>query len=167
MILTSYHMICIYQIRKKGTQIDTWESNTYLFIWDHKATTPTCRLGRMFCKIERIWSCDLQHPVTLGVARTGSRNIEDVWKNDETCMKSGCQAWNHAAICVCGFCLSFDKTIISSKPICSIRSASSSTTKVQRRKLQPFIFTISIKRPGVAMTISLPPRFKSARSAED
>ena len=48
----------------------------------------------------------------------------------------------------------------SSKPICSIRSASSNTTKVQRFKLQPFIFTMSMRRPGVAMTISLPPDLK-------
>mmetsp|Transcript_19045 Transcript_19045/g.57134 ORF Transcript_19045/g.57134 Transcript_19045/m.57134 type:complete len:222 (-) Transcript_19045:103-768(-) len=46
--------------------------------------------------------------------------------------------------------------IWSSKPICSMRSASSSTTKVQRLRLQPFILMMSMMRPGVAMTISLP-----------
>mmetsp|Transcript_37341 Transcript_37341/g.118828 ORF Transcript_37341/g.118828 Transcript_37341/m.118828 type:complete len:228 (-) Transcript_37341:796-1479(-) len=43
-----------------------------------------------------------------------------------------------------------------SNPMCSMRSASSSTRKVHRCRLQPFIFTMSIMRPGVAMAISLP-----------
>mmetsp|Transcript_104916 Transcript_104916/g.321412 ORF Transcript_104916/g.321412 Transcript_104916/m.321412 type:complete len:348 (-) Transcript_104916:257-1300(-) len=46
--------------------------------------------------------------------------------------------------------------ICASNPMCSIRSASSMTKKVQRRMLQPFILTMSMMRPGVAMTISLP-----------
>mmetsp|Transcript_119323 Transcript_119323/g.323715 ORF Transcript_119323/g.323715 Transcript_119323/m.323715 type:complete len:262 (-) Transcript_119323:281-1066(-) len=43
-----------------------------------------------------------------------------------------------------------------SKPMCSILSASSRTRKVQRRRVQPFILTMSIMRPGVAITTSLP-----------
>mmetsp|Transcript_30847 Transcript_30847/g.83580 ORF Transcript_30847/g.83580 Transcript_30847/m.83580 type:complete len:234 (+) Transcript_30847:1117-1818(+) len=43
-----------------------------------------------------------------------------------------------------------------SKPMENMRSASSSTTKVTRRKLQPFILTTSIKRPGLPIAISAP-----------
>mmetsp|Transcript_106042 Transcript_106042/g.342061 ORF Transcript_106042/g.342061 Transcript_106042/m.342061 type:complete len:219 (-) Transcript_106042:700-1356(-) len=43
-----------------------------------------------------------------------------------------------------------------SKPMWNMRSASSRTTKVARRKSQPFIFTTSMRRPGLQMAISAP-----------
>mmetsp|Transcript_93325 Transcript_93325/g.263443 ORF Transcript_93325/g.263443 Transcript_93325/m.263443 type:complete len:248 (+) Transcript_93325:1412-2155(+) len=43
-----------------------------------------------------------------------------------------------------------------SKPRWNMRSASSSTAKVTRLRLQPFILTMSIRRPGLQMAISQP-----------
>lgn len=48
--------------------------------------------------------------------------------------------------------------ICGSKPMSSMRSASSSTRYVTRRRLVTLDSSISIRRPGVAITISTPPR---------
>mmetsp|Transcript_124 Transcript_124/g.372 ORF Transcript_124/g.372 Transcript_124/m.372 type:complete len:296 (-) Transcript_124:411-1298(-) len=59
-------------------------------------------------------------------------------------------------VCLEGRMFCAMERICGSKPMFNMRSASSSTKNVHRRKLQPFILTMSISRPGVAITISLP-----------